>query len=420
MGVVKSGLYLAVSTALKVILGIISIKIISHYIGTAGFGMLGQFMSLMSIIAITAGGGISNGIISKVSQYNDNLDKINNILSAGFWIGMAFSVLIGLLLLVFSNYISIQLFRSDQFGFVIRILAFLQFFNVFAVIYGGYLNGLQRSKFFSVLTVVSAVLGTIGLVFLVHFFKISGAMLGLIWLAICPGIVFLGGYFFKLKKEIRLFRFSSVEKENIKSLLKYSVMLIFSACLLPLVQVIVRKLILQNSNWDQVGYWQAASKLSESGLVFLNVIMANYYLPEIGKSNTLVKLRGVIKKTYLILIPLVIIYVGVVYYSRSILIPLFFNASFKPAESLVVWQALGDAFKVLCLVFGFLIILKEKLKIYLFLELFLFVLIAVFSYILIPKYGALGANYAYALAYVVVFITGFFFLQYYLKNEHKL
>ena len=178
MSVVKSGLYLAISTGVKIALGIVGIKIISHYIGASGFGMLGQFMSLMSVIAITAGGGISNGIISKVSQFKDDSQKINNIISAGFWIGIAFSTILGLTLFLFSNYVSIQLFEKKDYSFVIKILAFLQVFNVFSVIYGGYLNGLQRSKFFSVLTIISAIIGTTGLIILVHFLKVYGAMLG--------------------------------------------------------------------------------------------------------------------------------------------------------------------------------------------------------------------------------------------------
>lgn len=420
MSVIKSSLYLGFSTGAKVILGIIGIKIISYYIGTAGFGMLGQFMSLMSVIAITAGGGISNGIISKVSQFKNDSGKINQIISAGFWIGIFFSMILGLVLFLFSNFISVQLFEVYDYSFVIRILAFLQILNVFAVIFGGYLNGLQRSKFFSALTIISAIFGTVGLIILVYLFNIIGAMLGLIWLAISPGILFLAFYFFKIQNEIQLFGLVKIEKENVKSLLKYSLMLVLSAFLLPMVQILVRKLILENSNWNEVGYWQASSKLSESGLVFLNVIMVNYYLPELGKCNSTPVLKNVIKKTYIILIPLVIVYVGIVFLAKSLLIPLLFNSSFHPAESLVTWQAIGDSFKVLCLVFGFLIVLKEKLRIYLFFELLLFGLLALFSSIFIPKYGTIGANYAYTLSYLICFIIGLFFMRYYLKNDHKL
>lgn len=420
MSVIKSSLYLGFSTGAKVILGIIGIKIISYYIGTAGFGMLGQFMSLMSVIAITAGGGISNGIISKVSQFKNDSGKINQIISAGFWIGIFFSIILGLVLLLFSNFISIELFEVNDYSFIIKILAFSQIFNVFAVIFGGYLNGLQRSKFFSALTIISSILGTIGLIILVYLYNIIGAMLGLIWLAISPGVLFLAFYFFKIQNEIQLFGLVKIENENVKSLLKYSLMLVLSAFLLPMVQILVRKLILENSNWNEVGYWQASSKLSESGLVFLNVIMVNYYLPELGKCNSTSVLKNVIKKTYIILIPLVIVYVGIVSLAKSLLIPLLFNSSFHPAESLVTWQAIGDSFKVLCLVFGFLIVLKEKLKIYLFFELLLFGLLALFSFIFIPKYGTIGANYAYTLSYFICFIIGLFFMRYYLKNDHKL
>ena len=113
MGVVKSGMYLIFSTGLKIVLGAIGVKVICYYIGTTGFGKLGQFMSLMSVIAITAGGGISNGIISKVSQYKDDSKKLNNIISAGFWIGIIFSLVIGIVLFFFSIFFSRQLSSSE-------------------------------------------------------------------------------------------------------------------------------------------------------------------------------------------------------------------------------------------------------------------------------------------------------------------
>ncbi|MCL9805135.1 O-antigen translocase [Flavobacterium amniphilum] len=420
MRVIKSGLYLAGSTGLKVVLGVVGIKVISYYIGVKGFGMLGQLMSLMAIIATTAGGGITNGVISKISQFKNDPGKVNNVISAGFWIGLVFSSLLGLFLLFFAGYISKELFEVTDYAFVIRMLAFLQFFNVFSVIYGGYLNGMQRSKFFSMLTIVAAIVGALGLILLVYFFKIPGAMLGLIWMAISPGIVFLISYFFKLRKEIQLFHFSSVDKENVKSLLKYSLMLIFSACLLPFAQVFVRKLILDNGGWDNVGYWQSAVKLSESGLIFLNVVMANYYLPELGKSESVSELKKIIKNAYLILIPLVSVYVIIVYFMKSILISLLFTESFQPAEELVTWQAVGDVFKVLCLVFGFLIILKEKLKVYLMFELLIFTFMITFSYIFVPKYGVIGANYAHVLTYFLCFLVSLGFMGYYFYNEDKL
>ncbi|MFC4817389.1 O-antigen translocase [Flavobacterium sp. GCM10023249] len=420
MRVIKSGLYLAGSTGLKIVLGVVGIKIISYYIGVEGFGMLGQLMSLMAIIATTAGGGISNGIISKVSQFKNDSEKINNVISAGFWIGFGFSILLGMFLFLFAGVISKELFEIPDYAFVIRILAFLQFFNIFSVIYGGYLNGMQRSKFFSILTIIASVVGTLGLILFVYLFRVPGAMLGLIWLAISPGLIFLIAYFFKLRKEIQLFRFSSVEKENVKSLLKYSFMLIFSSCLLPLAQVLIRKLILDNGGWNNVGYWQSAAKLSESGLVFLNVVMANYYLPELGKSESVSELKKVIKNAYLILIPLVSIYVIIVYFMKSFLISLFFTASFEPAEKLVTWQAVGDVFKVLCLVFGFLIVLKEKLKVYLLFELLIFTCMLTFSYLFVPKYGVIGANYAHVLTYFLCFLVSLGFMGYYFYNEDKL
>ncbi|WP_278011121.1 O-antigen translocase [Flavobacterium gyeonganense] len=418
MSVVKSSFYLAISTVLKIILGALSLKIIAYYIGSNGFGVLGQFMSIISIISLTAGLGITNGVISNISKNKDSKTEMSHVISAGFWIGFVFSCLL-FFLFVFSNFISFQLFKTSEYSIVIKALAFLQFFNLFSVIFGGYLNGRQYSKDFSFITIISSIIGTLILTLLVYYFKEIGSMLGLIILSVFPGLILLFLYFVKFKKEITILYFSDLKYDTVKSLLRHSVMLVFSSCLLPLSQVFVRDLILINNSWSNVGYWQAALKLSESGVIFLNVIMVNYYFPEIGKCNH-TELKKLINKAYLILGSLLLVYILSMFFFREILISIFFDVSFKPAQDLLVWQAIGDAFKVLCSVFGFLVVFKESVKIYLILETILFLTIVSLSYFFVPIYGTLGANYAYALSYFIYFIIGLFYLKNYIKKFNVL
>lgn len=409
MKLLKSGSSLGVSTLVKVLLGALGVKVIVYFIGTAGFGKLGQFMSFMFIMNTVAGGGISNGIISKISTYHDNQENKNGYITAGFWIGFFFSLFLMSVCFLFSKTISNLLFKTEEYFYVILLIGLFQYLNIFTIVIGGYLNGMQKNILFSKIQIISSIFGTFGLLGLVYCWDLVGAMFGLVWFAVSPGIIMLVFYLTTLRKQTYINKLGFVQKAKVKELLKYSFMMLVSSLLLPATQIFIRDFIYKNYGWSDVGIWQAASKLSEAGLMFLNVVMVNFYLPELGRTSDKVELKKIITKAYQILVPILLLYIGIVYLFRDLLIKIFYNEIFLEASDLLLSQAIGDAFKVLSLVFGFFIVLKAKIKLYVFFEVLLFVLLISLSYFLIPVYGMIGANYAHIITYLIVFSIGLLF-----------
>lgn len=409
---IKSSFYIVLSTLIKLFLGFLSVKLLAQYIGANGFGKLGQFMSLISILGLISAGGISNGIISNVSRFKNNPDRVNKIISAGVWIGLISGLLIGVVLFLLSKQISYFLFQSTEYQTIIEILSVLQIFTIFSVVFGGYLNGLQLNKDFSILTILSYSVATFLLFALVKFKLFEGALLSQIFLLIIPGIFFIVFYKFKFSKKIIIYSFNNIDKGYYYKLLKHSAMLILSAILVPIVQIYTRNLIAENTNWFDVGLWQSASKISETGLVFLNVIMVNYYLPEIGKNKSKNALNNLYKKAFKYLIPILVIFITSVYFTRNFLIELLFSSEFKHAEKYIFWQTLSDSIKVLSTIFGYIIIFKEKVLMYVFFEILIFLLMVILTNILIPEYGALGANFSSLITNSIVLIVGLFLYRY--------
>jgi antigen flippase len=72
------------------------------------------------------------------------------------------------------------------------------------------------------------------------------------------------------------------------------------------------------------------------------------------------------------------------------------HASSVPAmRDLFAWQLVGDVLKVGAYVFGYLVIAKASLRLYILAEISQFALLTAFSHWLIPSHGALGAAQAY-------------------------
>ena len=69
--IVKTGLIFGTSTFIKLLSGLIIAKLIVLSVGLSGFGVISQFQSLMNILMVFAGGGISNGVMKYVAEYRN-------------------------------------------------------------------------------------------------------------------------------------------------------------------------------------------------------------------------------------------------------------------------------------------------------------------------------------------------------------
>lgn len=88
---------------------------------------------------------------------------------------------------------------------------------------------------------------------------------------------------------------------------------------------------------------------------------------------------------------------------RDVAIWLLFSAKFTAMRDLFAWQLVGDVLKVGAYVFGYLVIAKASLRLYILAEISQFTLLTALSHWLIPAHGALGAAQAYMATYIVYF-----------------
>src|SRR3990167_10354563 len=83
----------SLSTLAKIISYLFIVKIIALYTGPEGLGKMGQFMSLMTIVGVCAGGGISNGIIRYVAEYGKKSpESVKTVLNSGCYITLITSL----------------------------------------------------------------------------------------------------------------------------------------------------------------------------------------------------------------------------------------------------------------------------------------------------------------------------------------
>jgi len=416
MHFLKVGLLFASSTLSRLLAGLVVVKIIAVYIGAQGLGQLGQFMSLMSMITMMAGGGISSGIIKYVAEYQENPVELRQYVGAASMVTLIASVVLGVLLSAAAPSISTWLFRTDQYTHVIRVLAIAQVAIAGTNFFLGLVNGQKRVRTFAFISATGAVAGAFGVAIGSMYYGLTGAMYGLIWMPACYFLLLLPWSRLGLKWEWAQFK-PIWEKKKIQQYLGYSLMLLVSVLTMQMSQVFIRKIIEVHDSWTGVGYWQATAKISDAYLSFITVVLSNYYLPRLAALRTREEMKWEIRTVYKFAIPVLLAMAGGVYLFRDTIILILFSKEFAPMHGFFTAQLIGDAFKVAAYIGGYVAVARANTRIYVAAEVYQATALVALCYMFVSRYGAIGATYAYCVNYVIYFLIVQFVLQRYLRKS---
>lgn len=405
MSFLRAGIMLGGSTAIRLAVALIAVKLVVVYTGSDGLGQVGYLMNAISILAAVAGAGILNGIIKRVAEVQGRESELGLIIGTSSTICIIWSVLVGAVLLIFAEPLSYQLLNNNVYSNVFRWLAMGQFFMSCATVLNGYMSGRRMTAEFAILSAIASLIGMAGIAVGVWQWGLPGAMLGLVWLAISPGLVMLCWTLFTWPHPVLvLFKPVWVQREA-AILLKFSLMLSISALTLPLTQLYVQQLIHSHSSgWEAVGYWQAAVRYTDTATQFLAVLLANYYLPRLAEMKQASQIIRVVFDAYVFILPILLIFAVLsILFSKSIILLLYSN-ELLPAEELITWQVAGTVFKLLAYIIGYVAVAKGRARIYIGAEFFQAATLCGISMLLVPQLGVIGASIAYAITYLVYFL----------------
>lgn len=415
MQFLKAGLLFGASTFSKLLAGLVIVKIIAVYLGAAGLGQLGQFMSLMSMITILAGGGITTGIIKYVAEFKNNDEKLIEYLGTASLVTIAASILISIALFLTAPLISEWLFDTQAYASVIRVLAIAQFAIALNNLLMGLVNGYKRVGAFAAINAVSVVIGTVGVVVGCALYGIKGAMYGLIWLPACTVFLLVPWYRFGLRFDWR-YLLPKWNPRKFRKLMGFSLMMLVTVLTMQMSQIIIRQIIETRSGWVGVGYWQAVTKISDAYLQFITVVLANYYLPRLAELRLRSEIRKEVNLAYKYAMPILMIMSASVYFFRDWLILLIFSPDFLPMREFFTWQLAGDGFKIAAYIGGYVAIARAKTSIYIAAEIYQAGMLIFLCNFFVDRYGAVGATYAYFINYSMYFLIVHLVLRSYLNK----
>jgi PST family polysaccharide transporter/antigen flippase len=399
----RGAFFTSAAQASKILVGFCVLKLIALYLGADGLGKLGHFMSLVSITVLLAGGGISHGVIKYVAEFKGSHFKLYKLFSTSIFYALSFCLVSFVLLLVFSDKISTLVFGQREYYWVVVVLAFAQFSFAFNILFSGFFNGLGKLKVNASVQVISNVLVLPFIWWLISEWGVSGAAIAMVSMFTMPSLISL---FFL--KEIPIFRMVKWQKFDItlgKQFSRFGLMLLVSALMYPVVEIIIRESLITQVGYAQAGIWQGSIKLSGAYIGFFSVFLASYYMPLVSSTHDKEVIKRQVVKFMLLVMAAFLVGGCVLYFGRSYFIPVLLSSEFHELEGYIIYQLIGDFFKVSTYVVGFVAVAKAATKLYIFSEVLQALLFVGLTFTVGREVGGVyGVMYAYMLAYIIFFL----------------
>jgi PST family polysaccharide transporter len=396
----------------KLISSFIVSKVSAIYLGPSGYAIVGNFKNvLQGILGITAS-GFESGIIKYTAENKNDNKQFNIIVSSAITLSVLISLIVGLLLLLFANSLSVYVLKDIKLAFVFRYLAIvlpLVSLN-FLVVY--ILNGLQKLKLYSILITITNSLNALVTFLLIYFINLEGALLASILIPV------LSLVFSLLFKDIRdllssfFLNIKAISVNVLKSISTYIAMATYSSLLISLTYLFIRNNIITSLGISTAGLWEAMNKISAFYMVFFSSLFTLYLLPQLAINKTIAGYYEIMKTYFKYLIPFTLVAFTLLLIFRTLVIKIFLTDAFESIEKFVYLQLIGDFIKILGFSIAYQFHAKKMVVFYFISDAILYLSFYFLSISLITYFNLEGVFYAYiisTLAYLIAVTLFVFF-----------
>jgi O-antigen/teichoic acid export membrane protein len=391
----------SIATLVRIFFNLILIKTIAYKLGTNGMAYFGQFSSLVSIVSISATGGITNGIVKYTAEFKNNKRSLLQYVNTANKISLFVACFNALILLFFCNYISKNLFGSYNYNWVIFSYGIIVIFYVISTVaiaiingFGEYTRVIKINVYFTIFSSIISVIATL-------VWGISGALFSL---SISQFIQFIVILSLINKRSINFFvNGLKLKINNVYSAYSsYAIMSLISAVCIPVSLLIIKQIIIKNISVNDAGIYEGMLKISNIYLGIISTTLTFYFLPRFS-SSTENEINREIILSQKIIIPFSIIALFIIFLTKDITIKLFLSKKFYDIRNIMGWQLIGDFFRISSYLFAIYLIAKKKVLKHIFFEvLFAFLFIGM-SLFFIYKKDLSFISISYAISTCIVF-----------------
>lgn len=400
---ISTSIYVSLGTIVRYISGFVVYKVIALSHGPSGIAVVGQFQNFISFFTSLSTGGVQQGVIKYLAEGRGNEDT-KSILSAAYRITIVSSLIIGLLIIVSSRFLSNYLFQNYLYTIHLIFFGILLIFFGFNLILKSALNGISQIKKYVIANASTSLFSLVVTASAAYFYGLSAAIF---CLAISESIVFFITFYVARDHNLISFNLllSRVDTFAIKRLLGYSFMALTSLILTPVIAIFIRTIIIKEYTTIDAGIWDGMVKISAAYLGVITTSLSVYYLPTLSKLSTARDIRQELLNGFRMVVPFLCVITLAVFFLKESIIRLLFTVEFTRMSELFAPQLLGDFFKIISWLLSYLMLSKAMTKEFIVTQILFSVLNVLLCMVFIKNFGPIGANIAHAVLYIVYFIT---------------
>lgn len=379
-------------------------KILAIYVGPSGYAALGQFQNALQMISTFTSGAINTGVTKYTAEYSEDAFKQQSVWRTAGTLATIFSVVMAVLVAVFSQYLAEFFFKDKTFS------------GVFLWLSGGLVLLALNSLVLAILNgkkdilryVTANIVGSVFALCITGVLAIKYGLYGaLVALALYQSVsFFVTIYICKKASWFRLrYLFGTIDKAVANNLLKYVAMALTSAACVPLSQVLIRNHLASLFGWDAAGYWEAMTRFSSAYLLLVTSTLSVYYLPKLSELKSVIELKAEISQGYKYVLPCVALVAGIVYVLRDFIISILFTSDFAPMRELFAWQMVGDTLKIGSWILAYVMLSKAMFKMFMITEIVFSISYVLMVMFFTHYFGLVGVTVAYAINYAIYWMV---------------
>ena len=394
----------ALSTFIKMLAGMISVKVVAVIIGPVGIALLGQLNNFSTILLGMANGGISSGITKYVAEFRNDENSVRLYISNALRISLICSLVVALILILFCREWSRLILLNQDYYYVFIIFGNTIFLFTLNSLIISILNGYKEFKLYVRVSIAGTFVGLLYSTLLILIWDLPGALIN--------AVTFQSIMFFvtlwmcrRLPWVRKDYFIGKIKKTIVSKYFGYSLMTLTSLAMLPLSQMLLRGYVITELSASEAGIWEGMNRLSSMYLSVIISALSVYYLPRLSELIDNKDLHNEIWKCYKIIIPLLFVISITVYALKHFIIWLLYTPDFYPMEKLFAWQLCGDFFKMSSWMLSYLMVAKAKTALFISTEIAFNFSYILLSFFLMQYNGIVGLTQGYLLNYFVYLLT---------------
>ncbi len=397
--------------------GIIISKIIAYLyrlviarIGINEYGLFSLGLGIIGILSSVTFLGLHRGVLRQISYYRgkEDFERIKGIITYGLKITFTISLILGILLFLLSDFISINYFHNIDLSIILKILSVTLPLNVLNEILFNVFLGFQRVKYMVISK--NIVLNSSRLLLTLIFLMFSISIIGISIIYVLSFLISLILSFYFLERNVFPILRSKIKTTYMgKELFSFSWPLIFSGFAMLIMGWTDTIMLGFFKTVREVGLYNTALPTAQilytipQGLTFLVVPTLTYLLSKKEMDEFKNVYISTTKWVFMLNIVLLSLFILFPYEIISIL----FGSEYASASTALIILSIGFFINYTIIFTGHMPVIQNRPKLDLLNSSTAALFNIILNIILIPSFGIIGAAIATSISFFILSIMEF-------------